>query len=282
MRLTIFLVISSFLSTQAQDNKSLNELISSEKSFAKKSENSSTKAAFLEYLSPNAILFRNGIVNGKLFWENVPEGVDKLIWEPQFADISNGGDFGYTTGPFQQFQNRSDTIPIANGHYVSIWIKEDNVWKVLFDGGIVHPKADLSNWETKATLPSISSKTSIEVVKKIISKLEFSFNEKFNQKGAFVYTDYLSKEGRIYRPRKAPFRSNNITELFTETDKKFNYETHTQIQVAPFGDMAFIYGNVDIEIRKDNYTRILKGNYIRIWKKESLDDWKIVVDMISI
>ena len=86
----------------------------------------------------------------------------------------------------------------------------------------------------------------------------------------------------MYRPMKPPYRITNLQELLAETDKKFAYENPIDLKVAPSGDMAFNYGNVSIEITRDGNTRQLKANYLRVWKKESDQDWKIVVDLISL
>ncbi|MCW5909749.1 MAG: nuclear transport factor 2 family protein [Cyclobacteriaceae bacterium] len=266
----------------AQSNKAITGLINAEKSFAATSAQKSTKVAFLENLADDAVLFKRGIVNGKKFWQEVPESNDKLTWEPQFADISIGGDFGYTTGPFQQFQNRTDEQPVGGGHYISVWQKLNGKWKVLIDAGVGHPPADLSTWETVSRIGTTKSKTGHERLKAEIETLESAFRETFKQKGATAFTDYLSTEARMYRPMQAPHRENNIAALLAETDKKFAYNTPVDTRIAPAGDMAFTYGNVDIEIIRDGNTRQLKGNYLRIWKKEKGETWKIVADVISL
>ena len=264
----------------SQSDKRLSELIGAEKNFAATSETKDTKTAFLENLAEDGILFRRGIVNGKQFWQGIePQG--KLTWEPQFADISAGGDFGYTTGPFKQFQNRSDEQPAGTGHYLSVWQKSNGAWKVLFDGGIGHPANDLSTWEKSSTIRT-GQKQSQEVVKKEIAELENKFIQSFSEKGMSAFESYLSREARLYRPQKPPYRKDNQKELFSETDKKFTYEAPAGIQIATYGDMAFTYGNVGIEITRDGNVRALKGNYLRIWKHEAGKEWRIVIDMVSI
>ena len=262
--------------------KTLAELIAAEKAFAATSEAKSTKEAFLENLSDDAILFKRGIVNGKKFWQDIPASTDKLTWEPQYADISLGGDFGYTTGPFKQFQNRTDEQPAGGGHYLSVWQKTNGNWKLLFDGGVGHQPADVSSWETHSSIATTQSKKTSDQLKTEITTLESGFLESFKQKGAIAFNDFLSSEARIYRPMKAPYRKGNIPELLAETDKKFSYELPQEVRTAPAGDMAFSYGNVGIEITRDGNVRQLKANYLRIWKNENGKNWKIVADMISL
>lgn len=280
----IILSFTLLLSTisYAQSQEPLAELIQAEKKFAATSAEKSTKQAFVENLSDEAILFRRGIVNGKKFWSEAPDGNDKLTWGPQYAAISVGGDFGYTTGPFEVFQNRTDAQPAGAGHYLSVWQKENGKWKVLIDAGVNHQPADLSTWETASKIGTVKSNASSANVLAEVKTAESAYQEAFKQKGASALLDFLSDEIRVYRPSKAPYRKNNIAELVAETDKKFIYEPSIDTKVAPAGDIAFNYGNVGIEITRDGNTRQLKGNYLRIWKKENGREWKIVADLISL
>lgn len=286
----LLLVLSLLLSAPLLGHAQLFSLIEAEKSFAKASAEKGTKAAFLEYLHADAVLFRRGIVNGRKFWKDAPDATDKLTWEPQYADISAGGDFGFTTGPFKQFQHRSDANPAGGGHYLSVWQKQYDSWSVLFDGGIGHPPADLTGWETQSTISTLSpneqlassSKPTVMAAREIVTKREHALREAFKLKGAAAFTEYLSTEARLYRPRKAPYRKANISELLAETDKAFTYEAPADIRVAPYGDMAFSYGNVTIAITSDGGIRQLQGNYLRIWKREYGSEWKIVADMVSL
>ena len=66
-----------------------------------------------------------------------------LIWRPVFADVSYGGDMGYTTGPYEYRDIGSDLIPSGYGHYVSMWKKlENGNWRVIFDAGIQYEGPD--------------------------------------------------------------------------------------------------------------------------------------------
>lgn len=278
----IFGIILVGHSSIAQTNKQLTELLNSEKEFAALSAEKSTRSAFLKYLADDAVLFKRGVVNGKQFWHEVPEGNDKLSWAPSYADISANGDFGYTTGPFKQYQSRTDANPAGVGHYVSVWQKLNGTWKILIDAGVSYPPTTVDSWDAQSGNSTGVSKLSATETRLAIVALENKFQEDFKQKGPLAFNNYLSEEARLYRPTKPPYYKTTIGELLAESDKKFKYESPLGIRVAPFGDMAFTYGNVGIEIERDGNSRKLNGNYLRIWKKENGNDWKIVVDMVSL
>ena len=66
---------------------------------------------------------------------------NRLIWTPIGADISTGGDLGYTWGTYE-FQSKDKSgNPITDyGKYTSIWkLQKDGGWKVVLDMGNSSP-----------------------------------------------------------------------------------------------------------------------------------------------
>jgi ketosteroid isomerase-like protein len=59
-----------------------------------------------------------------------------LSWTPTAAEVSSGGDLGYTVGTYEMNMEVDGNPVTVNGHYVTIWKKqEDGTWKVVLDGG---------------------------------------------------------------------------------------------------------------------------------------------------
>jgi hypothetical protein len=107
MKVLVPLLLLMFLSINglAQANKSvqnnassIQKLVETEQAFAKFAEEKGTKAAFLEFLADEGIVFQPAETNGKLFWKNRPESTEWLNWSPAWADLSSDGNLGYTTG----------------------------------------------------------------------------------------------------------------------------------------------------------------------------------------
>jgi ketosteroid isomerase-like protein len=62
-----------------------------------------------------------------------------LSWRPTSAEVSAGGDLGYTIGRWE-WGPRSGGAPERRGTYVTIWRKEaDGRWKVMLDVGNADP-----------------------------------------------------------------------------------------------------------------------------------------------
>src|SRR5215813_13221282 len=103
------------------DKSALNTLVNSEKSFSKTSEQKGIKGSFVEYFADDSVIFRPGPVNGKKFYSDQAERPGLLTWRPVIADISNSGDLGYTTGPWEFRKNGKDDPKVFYGYYFSIW-----------------------------------------------------------------------------------------------------------------------------------------------------------------
>src|SRR6266576_1899348 len=118
-------------------DEAVRAMTTAEKKFYETGQEKGTRAAFLEFLAPDAIIFRPGPVNGQEAWSKRQETGLDLVWEPIFAAISRSGDFGYDTGPSKWRANKLEKKVTGFGHFVSVWKKQrDGSWKVALDCGI--------------------------------------------------------------------------------------------------------------------------------------------------
>src|SRR6476646_1973963 len=94
--------------TAAQKTKPANpllQMIETERSFARMSEEKGTREAFAAFIADDGILFRPRAVVGKKWMQDHPlppaNNHPLLTWQPIHAFMSRSGDLGYTTGPWQ-------------------------------------------------------------------------------------------------------------------------------------------------------------------------------------
>jgi ketosteroid isomerase-like protein len=124
---------------RSPDDVHLGTLVELEEHFARAARERGTRAAFLEYLAEDGILFRPGPVAGRAWWLAEPEDPGLLQWYPSKAAIAESADLGYTLGPWSYGKRRAR--PRSFGHYVTVWRREaDGSWRAAIDGGIAHPK----------------------------------------------------------------------------------------------------------------------------------------------
>lgn len=117
------------------------EIVKMEKDFCNAAINKGIKEAFLEFADTSAVLMRNNklIIGKKAIHEylNKPSEISevKLIWEPDFVDVSNSGDMAYTYGKFEMsYVDADGKIHKNAGVFHTVWKKNAvGEWKYVWD-----------------------------------------------------------------------------------------------------------------------------------------------------
>lgn len=142
--LGIIIFFTSCLQPNSGKNKKANaiqEIEKTELAFSKMATDSGIQIAFTHYASQNAIIKRQndslikGILGIKSFYSNIKFKQVKLTWKPDFIDVSESGELGYTYGKFEYIQ--TDSIGKATnfkGIFHTVWKKnEAGEWKFVWD-----------------------------------------------------------------------------------------------------------------------------------------------------
>jgi ketosteroid isomerase-like protein len=92
---------------------------------------------FLTFYDDEVIGIQNPPIRGKdnmkKFWENLFSLPDYQIkWQVEDVFISQSGDIGYTSGPWQQQWTQEGKLIKSNGRYLTVWRKyKDGTWKEI-------------------------------------------------------------------------------------------------------------------------------------------------------
>lgn len=138
--LLLAVVFIFLIKTSAQTGKSV--LIKADEAFNTMSQEKGFRNAFLFYAADSVIKMNNKAlpVIGKPAleqWLLTQDAKSPLQWKPVKAEISVGGDLGYTFGVWKL--PAKDTT--YYGNYVTIWKKQkDGSWKYVLDTGTSTPK----------------------------------------------------------------------------------------------------------------------------------------------
>lgn len=271
MRNLILILAFSFsqfiLHAQSFSNAALNALVKAEYNFISDSKNYGTKKAFYTNLADSAVTFGKTIRKGKKNFEGESDTLSWLNWKPVFTDVAASGDFGYNTGPWEYWNNRSDEKPVAFGEFVTVWkVQPDGKWKVEIDIGNYH---NFPLREEPLSTSSISPKKIKSDKKNSIFEVEKKFIQQLN------YTQVISDEVRFYREDKLPVTNmEEVKRIVTSQSMSVNY-VFIDGMVASSNDMGFVYGTATQTEKKIEYY------YLRIWKKEDGTNWKIVLDLLT-
>jgi len=139
----IFLVASCSVEVEKNSMEQWkNEIVETEKNFAKMAGEEGITKAFLAYAAEDAVLMRdNTLLIGKDklsdYFENQPSKVENenLSWEPDFVDVSASGDLAYTYGQFiYSFTDSAGARVEHKGVFHTIWKRQaDNSWRFVWD-----------------------------------------------------------------------------------------------------------------------------------------------------
>jgi ketosteroid isomerase-like protein len=269
----LLLFISIWVTGSTLERHPAEPVAAAEFAFAKTSRETNTVNAFVKYLAKDAIMFRQGEpVDGLTLWTNRTPDSTLLNWWPVIADASASGDLGYTTGPYQFFNKRTDKSPVGNGYYSTIWQKQkDGTWKIKVDLGV--RLSEIIGLPTKLSYVPVGKATGKTSVP--INDADVNYNKLLNEKSVSFDGTYLSKNYRLHRPVIGPKVNAAAEVTAAEKDTTFQFE-FVGGEESSSDDLAYTYGKV-IRTEKDGQK---KANYLRVWKNEG-GVWKIVLDVAT-
>jgi ketosteroid isomerase-like protein len=275
------------LATCAQDNPDWTSLVEAERGFAAASLAKGTRAAFLEFLAEDSILFRPGPVPGRKWIEEHPAPSSLLTWEPTFADVAQSGDLGYTTGPWEIRPSGPKDKPTAHGHYVSVWKRQtDGIWKVVMDLGISHP-ASRGNSKTLQTSNlkggSAKARRNVRIDEERSELLAFDreLANSVSEKGsAQAYLRYLADDARLYRARILPVIGKR--EIFAILSQSAGRPTlrPDKAGISNAADLGYTYGTSRSIAPGSGDAAGMASNYVHVWKRKG-NRWTLLIDVES-
>jgi hypothetical protein len=270
IQLILLLFIAITLKMNAQNTDAL---VNAELAFEKSCLANGIRDGFLANVDSNAIIFTGkGPVNAKQFWTALPVLKGVFSWSASYAEMSNSGDWGYTTGNYEHRANTlADTLN-DSGQYNTVWHKTENgQWKYLIDMGNPHPPAPLEKYsksihiEKKSGGDNTNTGSIMDLEKRFIILFEKNISEAYQKSGSEKYI--LNLTG--YMPVTS---TDPAIILIKKIHSTMKYQPAGAI-ISPGKDMAAVYGTFDC----DNG----HGNYLRIWRFEK-NGWKIALEVLHI
>ena len=263
-------------------------LVLAELGFARKAAEENTQAAFVSVLDEMGVLFRPGPVNGKAWFATRPDDGSKLSWFPSFVEVSQAGDLGFSTGPFQWCE-KVGSEQVIHGHFVSIWGRRNGTWKLLLDTGLSH---DAPGEEDPVFEPeNLKGTTKVEAAPpfsaEALQNREKEFSNAASVRGLLsAYSAYLAPEARFYRPGTQP-----TTDL--ENVRKALQARKGNMTWAPLGgtvaksnDLGYTYGISEFKpaIKPTGKAGTpplapQSSMFLHVWKRQPTGHWKVVLDI---
>jgi ketosteroid isomerase-like protein len=268
------------LAVSAQQMGALKSMVDAERRFAKASVDTNVRDSFLAFFAPDGVMFSPGPVNAKETLSKRPEPPKPppvtLDWDPVFANISQAGDLGFTTGPYI-FTDNEKKAPARQGYFFSIWKKQANgEWKVVLDYGIAAPvdaPITHSGW-VKSGTPSkyhARGKADVESDRQNLLEAERQFSSiSESNSTAEAYARFLDSEARMDRDGTQPYVGSAAIQSHVRIKNAQTKWEPMKADVASSGDLGYDYGTYEEGANK--------GYYARVWKRDNKGGWRIVMD----
>jgi ketosteroid isomerase-like protein len=279
------LLATSLMAQQPDSSSALFSMREAEQNFAKASVMYGRNAAFFENFADESVLFTDKwITTGKQFSKDRKAAPVVLKWEPEYMDIAESRDFGFSTGPWEAQDYRPGTPPLYTGYFLTVWKKHaDGTWKVILDGGgttpaIKDPKHSFS-FPTGAdkTVPNPPIQNAGSLSKELIDRENQFLQSWISNPLPSTYNSYLALNCRMQLSGHLPTTNlDTINYLISHFEKSLLWKTSGS-GAATSGDMGFTYGLMEMTGKSN----VIKGHYVRIWKKQQGNSWKIVLEMMN-
>lgn len=119
----------------------LDEVLETDRAFARHALQHGAQTAFVEFAAPDAILFSPGVgpVRGRSAIGAAFAGTTAVPhWAPEGGEVAASGDLAWTWGPYS-WTPMDSAKPPATGYYVSVWRRIDGRWRWVADLGVPAP-----------------------------------------------------------------------------------------------------------------------------------------------
>lgn len=248
-------------------------LVASEQAFAAETAAHGWNAGVRAFAAPDAVVASPLPTNALASLEPADEADvgSPLAWRPALAGIARSRDLGFTTGPY--FIHGRGYV----GHYFTVWRRDGNAWRWIFDGGVkVLDASPVAAGAAVASLPIAAAKTATKPdALTDVRRLEAVIAEASTTDAARAITARLADDARVNRVA-LPFASNRraAQAVLAAATPVIHFEL-TSATASRAGDLVFTYGRASWSV--DGAARM--GSYARIWQLRS-QGWQIVYDQI--
>jgi ketosteroid isomerase-like protein len=284
---TTFVLCATLVATAQQQMGALKSVVDAERRFARASVDTNMRDAFLAFFADDGVEFSPGPVNVKETYSQRPSPPKPspmtLDWDPVFANVSQAGDMGFTTGRYVLTDNVKKA-PAGQGYFFSVWKKQPNgQWKVVLDCGIESPPEGPISHAEAVKSGSVSKyrargKVDLEAERKGLLDAEREFSKVSESSStAEAYARFVDPEARMNRNGTQPYVGSAAINSHLKLKKNQSRWQPMKAGVASSADLGYTYGSYESN-EAGAPTSTERGYYARVWKRDSKGDWKIAMD----
>ncbi len=275
MRISVFVVLLFSMLTCVSGQTAAQKIYETERLFEKKSAEMGMNAAFIEFMTPDGIMFFPEAQNAQTTWKSRPPSPAFLTWNPVLIDVSSNEVLAYSIGNSAYRPKGIDDTTELAGHYLSVWVRRpDGRYRAVLDLGINHQKPGNVPTDWRSPLDS-GREMNAKRLSAADSSTGFYQAAAENTKNAFK--SYLAEDAILIRDGLEPIVGKRAAIKFLDNEKGvFSFGKRKSFVEAV--DLAYVHSSYSISDKTGRETQ--RGNFVQVWKLRK-DRWQIVVDALA-
>jgi hypothetical protein len=253
----------------------LQTIMDAELAFGQAASVKGQKAAFVEFLTDDSIIFRPEAINGKDFWTRQTEipGAN-LTRKTAFADVASNGLLGYTTGSWQLTRKEKDLDVVTYGDYVTIWERRNGAgFRAVIDISIRHDEPS----DSIASAPRTPGPQELNKFGWSPADASMKFLRMSMTAGglAAAYNEYAGNDVRLLIDRELPVVGKK--QVVSKTKRFVSTKYPFKVAMYQAADMAYFWNPCEFT-NSDEGTET--GNCLQIMKLRN-EKWYIVLGVFA-
>ncbi len=245
----------------------LQALFTAEKTFEQMIAEKGIKAASLEVLTDDSVIFHPGPIKGKKYWNthDDPPSV-KYVRKVTYGDIDANGALGYTAGNWRSYTNDKNGAPPEFGEYVTIWEKRiDGKFHIYLDIAVTHDKlsdmdADAKSPPDEHRYPNKRGLTPVDASMNFLRMSQSRLDE--------AYKQFAADDVRILIERQASILGKK--DVIRKMARYRSVEFPKDIVLFSSTDLAYIWNPCQYSNSDEGMEQ---GNCLHIWKFRNKKWW---------
>ncbi|MDA0805414.1 MAG: hypothetical protein O3A23_07180 [Proteobacteria bacterium] len=269
-------------------------LVQADQRFAQLTTQAGRRAAFLEFLASDSVVFRDGPVDALTLYSSpsFAEAASEIDWKAHYVDVSYAGDVGLSAGPLTVF---NDTGTDSYGHLISIWRSSSAGWELMADivvniPGFLSLDVEPNYSDTLPVIAETANPISMTVAENTLQSLvdaDELFGRSINFRGGQrALLRYGLENTRVYLPGMGPAvgaeAASSVYGAFLDnqlaTTNPINLN-NVGAYLSSSREMGYTYGTMETD--SDAAEAGFRTSYMRLWRFNQEGEWRIAVEVLS-
>lgn len=261
----------------------LQQMIDTERAFARRTADIGVRDAFLEYFADDAVRLTAKPEPYKTYLRRLaptPAAGLELAWEPRYGDIAASGELGYLTGPVTRIVHAEPPQSPTYNCYFSVWKRQaDGSFKVFIDQGVSTPGPVPFEPGFQRAPSTHRFHGNPATSQATLAHADHALAAASAARApADAYRPVLDHASKLYRETEMPM-AGDAARRWLEARRGDRMDSEPlYAEAAAAGDLGVTYGQYRVSQAGQQREA---GSYVRVWTRDDRGVWRISIDVLA-